>query len=546
MVEKSVTSTSGVATTAILLLIVVSMTITDGLMVYAQQPPMCNGHTIERGDFDDDTEDEVRVDNGTTVYEDGDSITLDGKTYTVRIVTPSTGLNPYNGTSGNDLIVGTNSNDVIYGKEGDDFIVGLDGNDFLIGDGLEGTNGDDVLNGGDDILCGNDGHDGLSGDDINGWDGNDTLYGGNDTLDGGNDVDVLFGDDIDGGLGDDKLTGGNDTLDGGEGGEGQLSGDDIFGGDGNDTITGGNDKLNGGDDSEDWLFGDDIDGGLGDDKLTGGNDTLDGGHSFDFLYADWIFGDVGNDTITGGNDKLDGGEGGGLLHGDDINGWDGNDTLYGGNDTLDGGTDSEDLIGDDIWGGEDNDTAYGGNDIINAQDGGEDDDYINGDGIDAETFTLGAEDICASDQDDTVLGCEYDDISQLATLSTSEETIPVGGSATITFNSQVDNPVKIISLTVTTPNGNICNYNGTLPIIVPANGYFTATYPDDFSGNNCNTNAIGQYAVVVETEVGDPIITTFNTSFQVVPETVAGVAGIVGAGFLSLLLYRRGREKKQI
>ena len=484
MVEKSVTSTSGVATTAILLLIVVSMTITDGLMVYAQQPPMCNGHTIERGDFDDDTEDEVRVDNGTTVYEDGDSITLDGKTYTVRIVTPSTGLNPYNGTSGNDLIVGTNSNDVIYGKEGDDFIVGLDGNDFLIGDGLEGTNGDDVLNGGDDILCGNDGHDGLSGDDINGWDGNDTLYGGNDTLDGGNDVDVLFGDDIDG--------------------------------------------------------------GLGDDKLTGGNDTLDGGHSFDFLYADWIFGDVGNDTITGGNDKLDGGEGGGLLHGDDINGWDGNDTLYGGNDTLDGGTDSEDLIGDDIWGGEDSDTAYGGNDIINAQDGGEDDDYINGDGIDAETFTLGAEDICASDQDDTVLGCEYDDISQLETLSTSEETIPVGGSATITFNSQVDNPVKIISLTVTTPNGNICNYNGTLPIIVPANGYFTATYPDDFSGNNCNTNAIGQYAVVVETEVGDPIITTFNTSFQVVPETVAGVAGIVGAGFLSLLLYRRGREKKQI
>ncbi|MEM2162105.1 MAG: calcium-binding protein [Candidatus Nitrosocaldus sp.] len=347
----------------------------------------CNNHTIERGNFDADPEDEVRVDG--TVYNDGDSITLDGKSYIVMIATPSTSSSPFIGTSGNDFIVGTSNDDFIYGKEGDDFIVGLDGNDWLYGDYIVGTNASDIIVGGDDILCGNAGND--------------------------------------------------------------------------------------------YLFGDYIDGYDGDDTLTGGNDTLEGGYGNDWLSGDWISGSGGNDT------------------------------------------------------------AYGGNDIINAKDGITDNDSINGDSVYAESSTLGNQDVCASDPDPEY-NCEYDDISSLATLSASPSTIPIGGSVTLAFNSNVDNPVKITGLTVTTPSGNTCSYNNTLPVTVPAYGTFTATYPGDF-GAGCDTNTIGTYTVIAETEVGDPIITTFNTSFNVVPELALGAIGIVGSSLAAMMLYARRRKE---
>ncbi len=519
MAGRSLNSTIVTAT----LLIVLSMTVTEGIrMVYAQQiiSGECVGYTIERGDFDNDGVDEVKV-NGI-VYENGAMIILTTplgtKTYTVMIATPSTLDNPFLGTDGNDFIVGTNGGDYIRGKEGDDFIVGFGGNDTLFGDGREGTINADNIKGGDDILCGNDGDDVLFGDHIFGGEGNDTITGGDDILDGGEGDDWLSGDDIFGGFGigggddDDTITGGDDILDGGAGND-VLYGDLIGGGDGNDTITGGDDIL---------------DGGAGNDRLSGD------------LIGEWD----GNNTITGGDDTLKGGEGDDWLSGDDIFGGDGNDILTGGDDTLEGGAGNDWLFGDWIEGGRGNDTAYGGNDIINAQDGTTNNDYIDGDDIfvDVESPTLGAEDVCASDPD-TEVNCEYDDISALATRTTSDRSsIPVGGSATITFNSSVDSPVKITSVTVTTPDGYICNYAGA-PVIVPADGSWSAVYPDDFSGDNCNTNTIGTYTVTAYTEVGDPIVTTFYTPFNVIPETIAGVAGIVGAGFLSMLLYKRGKRQ---
>ncbi|MEM0030273.1 MAG: hypothetical protein QXN32_05080, partial [Candidatus Nitrosocaldus sp.] len=135
----------------------------------------CNNHTIERGNFDTDPEDEVKVDG--TVYNNGDTITLDGKSYTVKIVTSS----PFTGTTANDFIVGTSDADTISGGEGDDFIVGLGSNDRLSGDGIEGTSGNDTITGGNDILCGNDGDDDLFGDGILGYAGNNTITGGDDT-----------------------------------------------------------------------------------------------------------------------------------------------------------------------------------------------------------------------------------------------------------------------------------------------------------------------------------------------------------------------------
>ncbi|SPC34215.1 calcium-binding protein [Candidatus Nitrosocaldus cavascurensis] len=548
--EKRVTSATAITITitTILLLMVVSMTVTDGIRtVYAQSATItaeCNGHTIERGNFDADGDDEVKVDG--TVYNDGDTITLPSGTYTIRIATPSWPT-PYNGTDDNDFIVGTSGDDYIFGRGEDDFIVGFGGNDYLYGDVVKGTDGADTLEGGDDILCGNDGDDYLYGDVIGGGNGNDTMTGGNDTLYGGKGNDNLFGDGIGGAYGDDTLTGGDDTLYGGEGDD-WLEGDVIGGGDGDNTMTGGNDTLYGGKGS-DRLYGDGIWGEDGDNTMTGGNDTLYGGKGSDRLYGDGIGGGVGNDTLTGGDDTLKGGDGDDYLYGDSIDGGPGVDKIQGGNDTLYGGKGNDKLFGDGIWGDADNDTAYGGNDVIDARDNVEDNDSIDGDYIIlAESTTEGNQDICASDPEDTEVNCEYHDISGLATLTTDSATIPLGGSVQIIFNSSVDNPVKITNLRVITPTGNTCTYTGTLPIIVPSNP-FTATYPDNFididTGTDCDTSAVGEYTVVAETEVGDPITTNFNISFNVVPEAVVGAVGMVGTGFLSILLYRRLRGKSR-
>lgn len=223
--------------TATLFLIAISMTVTDGLMMVYAQPMSgtCVGHTIARGNFDNDRDDEVKVDG--IVYNNNDSITLDTplgtKTYTVIIATSSSLDNPFEGTSDNDFIVGTNGNDIIYGKEGDDFIVGLGGNDGLVGDFINGTSGNDTIKGGDDILCGNNGNDGLIGDGISGGEGDDTITGGNDVLDGGKGNDILIGDGISGGDGNDTAYGGNDIINAQDG----VNNNDYINGDGIDAET---------------------------------------------------------------------------------------------------------------------------------------------------------------------------------------------------------------------------------------------------------------------------------------------------------------------
>lgn len=151
----------------------------------------CNNHVITRGNFDLDPEDEVMVDG--MLYDNGDTLTIDGKTYKVIIESGD-----INGAFGNDFIVGGKDSDTIYGKVGDDFIIGFSGEDFLVGDGLEGITANDVIKGGDDIICGNDDFDNIYGDFINGGDGNDNITGGNDIIDArdGNPYDTVHGDYI--------------------------------------------------------------------------------------------------------------------------------------------------------------------------------------------------------------------------------------------------------------------------------------------------------------------------------------------------------------
>ncbi len=359
------------------------------------------------------------------------------------------------GGGGNDLLYGGQGDDRITGDGGDDAIFGGDGNDKLQGDQpttsvssndyIDGGNGDDTVIGGlgDDILVGGAGIDHVYGDATNllgvvgsdildGGDGNDFLYGhgGDDTLFGGAGDDELFGDfSNDTVPGNDRLFGdaGADLLQG-EAGDDELDGGDdndvLIGGAGNDVLVGaaGDDVLLGESTSFQGVAGDDLlDGGDGDDELqgSGGADTLWGGAGNDHLFGD----DPVDVSIAGGNDWLDGEEGidelqGGLGH-DTLFGGDGDDVLFGdrtaldptptngGDDVLDGEAGNDSLFGDSgndvLTGGIGNDSLDGGAGqdtyVFNLGDGvdtiqdavGEGNRLVFGDGVDAESVTLGIE-----------------------------------------------------------------------------------------------------------------------------------------------------------
>ncbi|MEM4400089.1 MAG: calcium-binding protein, partial [Candidatus Nitrosocaldus sp.] len=492
------------------------------------------------------------------------------------------------GMDGDDFIVGFDGNDILYGdgisgtpsddnlEGGDDILCGNNGNDTLVGDDILGWGGNDTLTGGNDTLEGGDGNDTLYGDWIDGYFGNDTANGGNDVIDAKDNInnnDNIDGDYISAetatlGLQDICASDTGDT-------ETNCEYDDIstlvdcnnhiiernnFDDDADDEVKVDNTVYNNGDsitiagktytvrivpitytppfigtNSNDLIVGtsasDAISGMDGDDFIVG----FDGN---DILYGDGISGTPSDDNLEGGDDILCGNNGNDTLHGDHIFGYDGIDTLTGGNDTLEGGDGDDILHGDWIYGDIGNDTANGGNDVIDAKDNINNNDNIDGDYVIAGIVTLGDQDICASDTGDTETNCEYNDISSLATLSVSPYTIPIGGSVDIIFTSSVNNPVKITDFTVTTPLGNTCTYSA-LPVTVPPYGSFTATYPTNFG--TCDTSNPGTYQVEIITEVGDPIITTFNISFNVVPEVIVGAIGIIGTSLAVMMLYARRR-----
>lgn len=261
---------------------------------------------------------------------------------------------------------------------------------------LNGTAGNDSLNG---ITLG-----GLTNDTLNGLGGNDTLNGGsgNDILNGGDGMDILIGgfneDTLDGGNGDDTLNGdsGNDAMTGG-------AGDDKVNGDvGNDTYyyTTGKDVYNeaSGTDSI-VLTASYTQAGtryfrIGNDMQiyfdTANNITITGFFSASGAKIETLDFVTGTDTNlttvstitqgTSGNDFLNGTTNADVFYGFDGNdtlnsqgGTNGNDSVYGGNgddilnggygnDVLDGGAGNDTLSGDN-----DNDTYYyqSGLDVFN-------------------------------------------------------------------------------------------------------------------------------------------------------------------------------------
>lgn len=241
----------------------------------------------------------------------GTSQVRDGKTVTVRLTNPETGLvetrtyirdtrivdpnapnngqgidgTPNSGAESTEVIVGTDRADLIYARGGDDTVYGDGGNDIIYG-----GNGIDRLYGGDgkDYLYGGDGAeltDGGAGDDTIFGDSSATAAAGTDQLIGG-----MGNDYISGGVGIDKLAGGGgDDVIYGEGDTDPFT----HGGDGNDYIDGGI--------SGDILYGDN-----GDDVLVGAadQDILYGGNGDDILRPG-----SPSQAMAGGPDEVLGGDG---------------------------------------------------------------------------------------------------------------------------------------------------------------------------------------------------------------------------------------------
>ncbi|MEX2451143.1 MAG: hypothetical protein WD407_09840 [Rhodospirillales bacterium] len=165
------------------------------------------------------------------------------------------------------------------------------------GDPFQGTSGDNVITGT------------AEGEIINGFAGNDIIDGGggDDTIDGGDDDDTLTGgagnDVIDGGAGTDTVDYSGDaagvvvdlqagTATDGAGDTDTLSNiENVIGSGFNDTITGSTEANT-------------LDGGAGDDTISGGagNDTLTGGAGNDtFIIQDGTGDEVITDFVAGTN-----------------------------------------------------------------------------------------------------------------------------------------------------------------------------------------------------------------------------------------------------
>ena len=235
----------------------------------------------------------------------GDDFVLGNDGDDTVIITDFSGIDSFNGGSGNDLI----QFDPIDGR---DLTIFLDRGG--VGDGRGGgqtfTNFEEIITGrGDDRLLGNDAANNLNSgngnDEIQGGAGDDTLQGGagNDTIEGGAGDDTVIVrdfngiDSFNGGDGNDQIqfipSDGRDLtifLDRGNVGDGLVGGQ--FFTNFEEIVTGrGNDRLLG-DDAANSLNG-----GNGNDELIGGGgvDTLLGSQGIDILE-----GGVGNDELIGG------------------------------------------------------------------------------------------------------------------------------------------------------------------------------------------------------------------------------------------------------
>lgn len=361
------------------------------------------------------------------------------------------------GTNGDDVLQGTGAaericgfggNDVIHGRSGGDRVYGGLGNDVIFGNGgpdvIRGGRGNDDFYGGAgaDTIHGDHGNDRLLAhygpDYMEGDGGDDTMYAG----DGNNNVYTGSGDnEVFGGLGLDTITaaGGNDRLRGGHGPDVIVAGNGdnrVLGGDGDNFIrTGtGNDYV-----ETDNFGADDIATGGGDDRVFShdGNDTIALGDGNNYLLTG-----VGQSTITSGtgNDQI---EAGGAA--DNISTDGGDDVIVAawGDHVIDAGDGNNEVRTDSGFDtvttgtGSDQIHTKGGNDTINSGSGN--DVVLAGEGDDLINGGAGDDSLRGGDGQNTINGGDDNDTIYGGSL---KDTISGGlGNDTI-YASDGDNIVN--------------------------------------------------------------------------------------------------------
>lgn len=146
------------------------------------------------------------------------------------------------------------------------------------------------------------------------------------------------------------------------------------------------------------------------------------------------------------------------------------------------------------------------------------------------------------------VGCSF------GTVDISREILSVNQVTTLTLtmdNEGFDN-ANILVWNVEEPDGDICTANIDLnKIILHPSSSISMDYPDNFilSGlddenngdNECNTNNIGIYVVNILTNIGDPIIKSFDVSFIVIPESSIGILAMVAIPLVLLGYWRMRR-----
>ncbi len=113
-------------------------------------------------------------------------------------------------------------------------------------------------------------------------------------------------------------------------------------------------------------------------------------------------------------------------------------------------------------------------------------------------------------------------------ISSSPGSIPLRGDTKITLTTDIDRKVTFIA--VFDPTGTLVTSSDIDPLIplptIPAGGSYTWRLNEDIG---VTPDTVGNWLVVIDTEPGTPMYADFEVSVFVVPESLLGAIGVVGA-----------------
>lgn len=123
-------------------------------------------------------------------------------------------------------------------------------------------------------------------------------------------------------------------------------------------------------------------------------------------------------------------------------------------------------------------------------------------------------------------------------IGSSPGSIPLGGNTNITLTVDIERSVTYVAVydpTGTLVTNSIIDTSIPLPTI-PAGGSYTWRLNEDLG---VYPNMVGDWLVVIDTEPGTTWLIDFGVSVFVVPESMLGAIGVVGATLGAYIAYNR-------